>query len=242
MACFQLAYPELFTLFVQEPTPTGLRRMEDIDYLGTLAQMRTIGERVADVDSTMSQVAGFFDQVVSIVDENGDGDISAGEFGAVLDVLKYARLTNAKIEGAEDGFAQIRERVLHYAEGWSETDRAGLARAVDAFERSDWNDALRLRIREAGARFFNLTWEGRLLGSVASAQKAPLQIYLKDPGGLLERLPERAAAFVQEVGHGHYGVGSLKPWTCGKSRTETTRQVCCENCSGRSRSKAPVCT
>ena len=73
MACFQLAYPELFTLFVQEPTPTGLRRMEDIDYLGTLAQMRTIGERVADVDETMSQVAGFFDQVVSIVDEDGSG-------------------------------------------------------------------------------------------------------------------------------------------------------------------------
>ena len=210
MACFQLAYPELFTLFVQEPTPTGLRRMEDIDYLGTLAQMRTIGERVADVDETMSQVAGFFDQVVSVVDEDGDGDISAGEFGAVLDVLKYARLTNAKIEGAEDGFAKIRERVLHYAEGWSDADRAGLAKAVDAFERSDWNDALRLRIREAGARFFNLTWEGRLLGSVASAQKAPLQFYLKDPGGLLDRLPERAQPFVTEVGHGHYGVGSLR--------------------------------
>ena len=209
MACFQLAYPELFTLFVQEPTPTGLRRMEDIDYLGTLPQMRTIGERVSDVDETMSQVAGFFDQVVSVVDENGDGDISAGEFGAVLDVLKYARLTNAKIEGAEDGFAKIRERVLHYAAGWSEADRAGLARSVDAFERSDWNDALRLRIREAGARFFNLTWEGRLLGSVASAQKAPLQFYLKDPGGLLDRLPEHVAPFVEEVGHGHYGVGSL---------------------------------
>ena len=210
MACFQLAYPELFTLFVQQPTPTGLRRLEDIDVLGALPQMRAISERVADPEATKSEIAGFFDQIVSIVDEDGSGDISAAEFGAVLDVLKYARLTNAKIEGAEDGFAKIRERVLHFARDWSEEDRAGLGRAVDAFERSDWNDGLRLRIREAGARFFNLTWNDRLLGSVASAQKAPLQFYLKDPGGLLDRLPERARPFVREVGHGHYGVGSLQ--------------------------------
>ena len=210
MACFQLAYPELFTLFVQQPTPTGLRRLEDIDVLGALPQMRAISERVADPEATKSEIAGFFDQIVSIVDEDGSGDISAAEFGAVLDVLKYARLTNAKIEGAEDGFAKIRERVLHFARDWSEEDRAGLDRAVDAFERSDWNDGLRLRIREAGARFFNLTWNDRLLGSVASAQKAPLQFYLKDPGGLLDRLPERARPFVREVGHGHYGVGSLQ--------------------------------
>ena len=166
--------------------------------------------RVADVDETMSQVAGFFDQVVSVVDEDGSGDISAEEFGAVLDVLKYARLTNAKIEGAEDGFAQIRERVLHYAEGWSDEDQAGLGRAVAAFERSDWNDALRLRIREAGARFFNLTWEGRLLGSVATTTGDPLQVYLKDPGGLVERSPARAKPYLEEVGHGHYGVGSVR--------------------------------
>ena len=179
--------------------------------LGALPQMRAISERVTDPEATKSEIAGFFDQIVSIVDEDGSGDISAAEFGAVLDVLKYARLTNAKIEGAEDGFAKIRERVLHFAAEaeWSDADRAGLGRAVDAFERSDWNDALRLRIREAGARFFNLTWEGRLLGSVASAQKAPLQFYLKDPGGLLDRLPEQARPFVEDVGHGHYGVGSL---------------------------------
>lgn len=219
MACFHLAYPELFTLFVQEPTPTQLRRFEDVDALAALPQMRFIAERVADPDETMSQIAGFFDQLVAIVDTDESGDISAAEFRPILDVLKRSRLTSATIQEAEDGFVAIKNRALHFAAHWKTPEKkVHLGRAVDAIKKSNWNDPLRLRIREAGARFYNLTWEGRLVGSVASSKKDPLQFYLKDPGGLMERLSDRSAPFVHDVGHGHYGVGSLrvKLWDLAK--------------------------
>ena len=175
-----------------------------------LSAHRRIAERVDDADETRSRIAGFFDQLVAIVDTDGSGDISAAEFRPVLDVLKTSRLTSATIQESEDGFAKIKARVLHFASHWAdESKKAHLTHSVSQIQKSNWNDPLRLRIREAGARFFNLTWDGRLLGSVASAKADPLQVYLKDSGGLIGRLSERARPFVKEVGLGHYGVGSL---------------------------------
>ena len=102
--------------------------------------------------------------------------------------------------------------MLHYAEGWSEPDLARLSAAIEALRRSAWSNPLYLRIREAGVRFFNLTWDGKLLGSIASTRKDPLQFYLKDHDGtsLREHLPESVRCYVKEAGSGHYGVGTLR--------------------------------
>lgn len=216
MACFQLAYPELFTLFVQEPTPTHLQRLKDTDTLRTLPQMRRIADRADDVEEEMSRVAGFFDQIISIVDYNEDGSVSADEFRPVLDVLKHARLTSARIEEAGDGFAKIRARVVESArsKGWSPDGVERTGRTVDVLQRSDWNDALYLRIHPAGKHIFNLRWAGRALGSFVSTKGNPVQIYLKDPSGdLAERLraclPEDVQSTVSAAPPKHYGDGTV---------------------------------
>ena len=100
-SCFQLAYPELFTLFTQDPTPQTLRRLEDFDVLSRLPQMRRIGERVDDADEVKSHIAGFFDQIVSIIDRDGDGDISAEEFRPIWDVIRHANLTSVSFFEAD---------------------------------------------------------------------------------------------------------------------------------------------
>lgn len=203
LACIQLEWPELFSYFAEHPTPVTIKQFEDWDYIDSLPQMRPLYERSHNIQQLKSNISGFFDEVVGLLDVDRDGDIDAGEFRPVWQMMRDANLTSAGLEDADRQWKLVTEITR-------ENDPQGVADSLVAcLKASEWNDSLKLRILPAGKRFCNLVWDGIQIGSLATGKAEPVQFYLKLDDGSWQS-ESGLDGRIEHVGSGHYGIGQYK--------------------------------
>ena len=212
-SCLQLAYPEVFDLFAKSPSPKRIRDLSEWDTLSELSQIDYISERVEDIDQVKTNITGFFDQIIAIIDADDNWNISPREFQPVWDIVKCANLAGGKLKNTDDAWEEIKEMVVRYA---NESNRSAESvkkyeSGINILKRSPWNNPLHLRAVNGGSTYFNLLWDGKIIGSVTSTKSNPLQFYIvaDSYNDFKEELSDDAQRWAEHVGTSHWGEGSI---------------------------------
>lgn len=214
LSCFQLSYPELFDLFIQDPTPQRLHQLSEWQNLDDLSEMDQIAQRVNDIEDVKTDITGFFDQLITVLDANDDWETSVEEFQPVWDVVQYANLAGDTISRSDNTWEEIQEMVQEFAveADVSDEKQQVFKDSLQLLERSAWNNPLHLKAKNGGLHFFNLFWDRRPIGSITSAQTDPLQFYVTATSfeSFTQELSEEAKKYATDAGEKHYGEGIVR--------------------------------
>ena len=207
LTCLQLAYPELFEDFIDDPSPEMLNQLEDFDYLSNLPGMRTVLNRSGRAESIQSNITGFFDEVTSLLDRDGNGYIDMEEFNELLSMLNDTNLANNDVEDLDKAWDNFVERIYENSKGTWTDDQ--VKAVIDLFRSNNsmWNNRLRCRIINAGKRFCNILWNKKQIGSLVTTKAEPLRLYLKCN---VESLRIESPHIIDVLGQSHYGIGDTK--------------------------------
>jgi hypothetical protein len=212
LACMQLAWPELFIYFADEPNPTNLSLMQDFDYLQNLKGMDALFKRVHNPDETLSNITGFIDEFIGLVDKDGDGQISREEFKPIWQMMIDSNMTSSKYRDIEEEWNKLKAKI--FQQMGDNEDPVLVDKVLRLFrdEHSQWSNRHKFGLLEAGRWFYNVTWCRRQIGSIASTRSQPFQFYLKGSYDLYcEALPEDIHRFLVDVRTvGHYGTGDTR--------------------------------
>jgi hypothetical protein len=214
LSCFELAYPEVFEHFIQNPTPQRLQELSEWSHVSDLSAIGQIAERVDDIDDVKTNITGFFDQLRTVLDADDDWELTVEEFQPVWDVIRYANLSGDAVSRTDNTWGQIEEMVLKFAQeaGCDEEEQDQYTRALDLLKRSAWNNPLHLQAKNGGLHFFNLFWDRSPIGSITSTKGDPLQFYIQAPSfaEMTAPLSDDVLAYVRHVGEKHYGEGTIR--------------------------------
>jgi len=214
LSCFQLTYPEVFDLFVQNPTPQRLHELSKREKLNDLPQIEKIAQRVSDIEDVKSKITGFFDLLRSILDVDGDWEITVKEFKPVWDVIHYTNLAGNALGQTENTWEEVQTMVEGHAvkAGAGEEEISRLARCIDLLKESAWNNPLHLRATDGGIQFKDLLWDKKPIGSIVSGKGDPLQFYVAASSfaAFGARLGEEARSHIEDAGERHHGEGIVR--------------------------------
>lgn len=206
LACMQIEWPEVFSYFVRNPSPATMMRFESWEAISQMPELRPMWKRYPDQDQARTNLLGFFDELIAVVDEDGSGEISVEEFRPIWTILRDAQLTNVELPDASQVWRPVEELL-------AETMAANPAhrQVISSMKASVWNNPVCLRLKRAGRRFANAIWDDRLLASIVTAKRHPLQIYVDvaNPVAFLESSPA-VAGMLDPADSGHYGIGNLE--------------------------------
>ena len=211
LACMQLAWPELFAHFSEHPSPSTIHSFENFDYLKELDGMDLLFKRVHDQEKIKNDITCFFDEFISLVDQDGNGEISQREFKPIWAMMCDANMTSAKLVDLDEEWRELQDKILRNSKNnnFVEVDKVlNLFKADD----SNWNDPINFRIVEAGKKIYNLIWSGKQIGSLVTTQKEPIIMYLKvEAKSVLEIFSTPPEGIIIDVRNtGHYGSGDTK--------------------------------
>jgi predicted transport protein len=212
LACMQLAWPELFVFFADDPNPGTLALMQDFDYLQKLKGIEPLFRRVHNSAETMSNITGFIDEFIGLIDKNGDGQISIEEFKPIWQMMIDSNMTSSKYKNIEEDWQTLKSIV--YSQMGDKKDPALVDKVFGLFrdDSSLWSDRHNFGLLCAGRKFYNITWNRRQVGSIVSTQGQPLQFYLKgNYDQYCEIVEEDVKPFLVNVQSvGHYGTGDTR--------------------------------
>lgn len=176
LVCMQIAWPELFHHFVQDPTVDTVTSLQNWAYLDGLPDLRYLFEREPDREKLKVNIGTFFDTLFSLLDENDDGQVDSRELGPVLDVMALARMTAVELRvRPRDWFIA---RVRQNNRAGDELVESFLDRV---FMKSVWYLGSECRYRKCGSRYVMLVHEGRQIGSLVSLRSQPFVFRLALP-------------------------------------------------------------
>jgi len=212
IACMQLTWPELFHFFVQNPSPVVFQRLEDMNYLADLPDLKRMFTRYPDPNEEQSKISGFFDEFISLIDKNGNNEISTEEFMPIWRILQDTNLTNIELVSPAKQWDQFGEMVNVNNKRLPATT---IQNMLDLFKKSAWSNSLSMRLVPAGKKFSNLMWNQTQIGSLVSTQAECFQFYINDSRipveQFIEKLsPECRTYFENQENQRHYGTGNLK--------------------------------
>jgi predicted transport protein len=212
LACMQLAWPELFVHFADEPNPSTLALMQDFDYLQKLKGMNAIFKRVHNSDETMSNITGFIDEFIGLVDVNGDDQVGMEEFKPIWQMMVDSNMTSAKFMNADEEWQTLKSIVLSNMGEKKNPELVDKVFGLFRDDRSQWSDQRYFSLLSAGKKFCNVIWAKKQVGSIVSTQGQPLQFYLKGNHVLYcDAVTEDARPFLIDVQNvGHYGTGNTR--------------------------------
>jgi len=168
LICMQIAWPELFTHFVNDPTVDTVSCLQNWDYLDSLAEAQPLFERATDREKVKVNIGTFFDTLFTLLDENEDGQIDSRELEPVLDVMALACMTSVQThERARDWF------IRRVRENNREHDPLIDTFLEKVFMRSVWYLGSDCRYRKSGTRFVTLVHQGRQIGSLVTLRSEP---------------------------------------------------------------------
>lgn len=168
LICMQIAWPELFTHFVNDPTVDTVSCLQNWEYLDTLPEAQPLFERATDREKVKVNIGTFFDTLFTLLDENEDGQIDSRELEPVLDVMALACMTSVQThERARDWF------IRRVRENNREHDPLIDTFLEKVFMRSVWYLGSDCRYRKSGTRFVTLVHQGRQIGSLVTLRSEP---------------------------------------------------------------------
>jgi hypothetical protein len=206
LACMQIEWPEVFAYFVRRPSPVTLRKFESWDTVSAMPELRNMWKRYHDGEQAKTNLLGFFDEFIAIIDLDGSGEISVEEFRPIWMILRDAQLTNVDLPDAATVWRPVDELFGDSLRGY----QAGRD-FIEAMQASAWNDPTTLRVLRAGRRFVNMLWGDHSLGSLVTAKRFPMQFYVhaRNPQEFLAANKDlRTHLDIAESGH--YGIGNME--------------------------------
>lgn len=206
LACMQIEWPEVFGYFVRSPSPNTLRRFESWDSINQMQELRVVWKRYADPDQAKTNLLGFFDELIAVVDEDGNGEISVEEFRPIWQILRDAQLTNVDLPNHDQIWRPVEELFQGAVAAGS-----GGAKFLEALRASQWSNPMHLRTKRAGRRFVNLIWNDDSLGSLVTAKRHPVQMYVDadDPNQFLASNKD-LMLMLDLAESGHFGIGNIE--------------------------------
>ncbi len=171
LICMQIAWPEIFSHFVNFPYPETISNLEDWEYLDNIPKINKLYDRTPDVDQLKNNISSFFDLLFDIIDEDGNGSIDKKEFIPIWNILKTVKLTS--IESFKQPFDELYEKVLGY-------DGKNRFKAfMQAFAKSKWKNGHEISYKSSGTRYFTIVMNRKQVGSIVSLKTAPIIFRLK---------------------------------------------------------------
>jgi hypothetical protein len=206
LACMQIEWPEVFRYFAHSPSPATLRKFESWDSINQLPELKTVWRRYSDPDQAKTNLLGFFDELIAVVDDDGNGEISVEEFRPIWQILRDAQLTNVDLPNHD----QIWQPVDELYAGGVPAGSPGAA-FLSAIRSSQWGNPMHLRTKRAGRRFVNLIWEDDSLGSLVTAKRDPVQMYVDTPDPTTFLASNKDLVLMLDLAEsGHFGIGNLE--------------------------------
>jgi len=168
LICMQIAWPELFSHFINDPTVETITNLESWDYLDNLPEARKLFERVPDEERVKNDISTFFDTLFSLLDENEDGQIDSEELAPVLEVMSLAKMTAI----------EAKERPRDFFVKQVRANNPGRDRDVDHFlneiyMKSIWFLGTEIKYRKSGSRYLTMIFNRKQIGSLVSLKKQP---------------------------------------------------------------------
>ena len=172
LICMQIAWPEIFTHFMSEPTTETIQNLESWEYLEKTPELKPLFDRSPDSEKLKNDISAFIDNLFSMIDDDGNGQLSDQEFEPVQKVLEMARFTNAQ--------PKPRPRDLFVENALKNASKDGAYEVFieETFKRSKVYTSAEIKYRPAGKRYVTLVYKRRQLGSVVTLKNHPLIIRL----------------------------------------------------------------
>jgi hypothetical protein len=186
LICMNIAWPELFSHFANQPTVDTVTSLENWSYIDKLPEAQALLDRVADTEKFKNDVSTFFDTLFSVLDENDDGQIDSKELEPVVDVMLLARMT--AVEGRERPRDFFIRRVRENNQGGSALVETFLE---NVFMKSVWYLGSECQYRRSGGRYVTIVHNGKQIGSMVSLKNQPFVFRLA-------MSPERVSSGLKE--------------------------------------------
>ena len=172
LICMQIAWPEIFTHFMSEPTTETIQNLESWEYLEKTPELKPLFDRSPDSEKLKNDISAFIDNLFSMIDDDGNGQLSDQEFEPVQKVLEMARFTNAQ--------PKPRPRDLFVENALKNASKDGAYEVFieETFKRSKVYTSAEIKYRPAGKRYVTLVYKRKQLGSVVTLKNHPLIIRL----------------------------------------------------------------
>lgn len=185
--CMQIAWPELFTHFMADPSAEAIQNLENWEYLESTPELRPLFDRTADAEALKNNISTFVDTLFSMIDEDGDGLLTDKEFAPVHKVLQMAKFTSVEIKPRpRDSFlATIRQNVFKAKDN-------NLQKFLEeVLVKSKLYTSGEIKYRPSGTRYVTLVYKRKQMGSIVSLGKRPLVIRLNgQPKQIMDFLEE----------------------------------------------------
>ncbi len=134
-------------------------------------------KRVHNPEEVKSNITGFLDEFMALIDRDGDGQVDMREFRPVWEIMRDANLTSSRLNDIDEDWNDFRNIVLANIGG---SDQEVITNEImDLFKSSKWNDPIKFELLGAGKKFSNIIWGHTQVGSLVSTKAWPVQMYLK---------------------------------------------------------------
>jgi hypothetical protein len=165
LLCMQVAWPEIFTFFVNSPTPATIKNIEDWNYLDTIPYIQKLYDRTPNVDQLKSNISSYFDSLYDLLDNDNNGEITEKELTPVYEMLLVARLTTLS------DFTQPIDKFYKIIDI---NDNKGDYKDIKIiFKKSKWVLSGKIEYRISGKRYVTIVHNRKQIGSLVSLNKAP---------------------------------------------------------------------
>ena len=196
LICMQIAWPEIFAHFMTEPTTETIQNLESWEYLERTPELKPLFDRSPDTEKLKNDISAFIDILFSMIDEDGNGQLSDEEFEPVQKVLEMAKFTNAEPK------PRPRDVFLANALGNASAKTDYITFIEETFKRSKAYTSAEIKYRPAGKRYVTLVYKRKQLGSVVTLKNHPLIIRLNGEPDSISREVTR----ILDIAHGEHTI------------------------------------
>lgn len=167
IVCMQVAWPEIFSYFIERPTPLRLKQIEDWEVLDSIPSIKNLYDRSSNIDEVKTNISSFFDLFFDIIDHDDSGEIDYKEFKPVLKVLEKCKFlgTHDYQEPIDKFLDVVRKRKKQEKTDWIQ----------EKFKKSDWFLSNDSDFKMGGnEKYGTLIYKRKQIGSLVSLSKEPL--------------------------------------------------------------------
>ena len=167
LICMQIAWPELFSHFLSEPTAETIQNLENWEYLERTPELKPLFDRVHDQEKTKNDISTFLDVLFDMLDSDNDGMITDNEFDPVRKVLNMAQFTSVEFKKRpRDSFFET--AIANTKKSKDEILEKFL---TEIYLKSRLFTSSEIKYRPAGKRYVTLVYKRKQLGSIITLSR-----------------------------------------------------------------------
>jgi len=177
LVCMQIAWPELYSYFVNNPTVDTINNLEDWDFLDSLPETRKLYDRVSDENEVKNNISDFFDLLYELLDLDGNDEIDHDELTPLLFTMYYTKMTEVNTLTEKPPYIEFTDNALKNCKTRVETKI--YFNELDSFlndiiKSSHWFQNKQITFkRSTSKRYISLIFNRKRLGTLVSLTTQP---------------------------------------------------------------------